>query len=105
MKKACEILAGAAGYEAAARVVVGRPDFHELAIKKAGEIAAEGINFKLIPIPLLAEMYVRVLEGRLGEDDVLRILKEEQGYLTNDTLERYEVTGQSQPADTMDKGL
>jgi len=95
MKKAGEIIPGAARYNPVARVVIGRPDFHELAIKNAGEIVADGINFKLIPIPLLAEMYIRTLEGRLGEDDVLRILKEEQGYLTYDTLEKYEVIGQS----------
>lgn len=94
MKKAGEIIPGAARYKPVARVVVGRPDFHKLAIENASEIVADGTNFKLIPIPLLAEMYVRVHEGRLGEDHVLRILKEEQGYLSYDTLKEYEVTAQ-----------
>lgn len=89
MKKAGEIIASAARYKPVARVVVGRPDFHELAIKNADAIVADGINYKLVPVSLLAEMYVRVFEGRLSEDDVLRVLEEEQGYLTHDNLEKH----------------
>jgi replicative superfamily II helicase len=102
MKKAGEIIASAARYSPIAHVVVGRPDFHELAIKNADAIAASGINYKLIPISLLAEMYVRVHEGRLSEADVLAILQEEQGYLTHRNLEQYEVkrlSGEKHPTE------
>lgn len=91
MKKAGEIIPGAARYRPCALVVIGRPDFHELAIKNAEDVVATGINYKLIPVSVLAEMYVRVFEGRLNEDLVVGILKDELGYLTSETLNRHEV--------------
>ncbi|MDI6694294.1 MAG: DEAD/DEAH box helicase [Anaerolineales bacterium] len=86
MKKAGEIIASAARYKPVARVVVGRPDFHELSIKNADEIVADGVNFKLLPIPVLAEMYVRLSEGRLTSDDVVTILRDKTGYITYNAL-------------------
>jgi len=88
MKKAGELIAGAARFKPIARVVVGRPDFHELAIKNADEIVGDGTNFKLLPVYVLAEMYVRVREGFLTEDDVIRILKEKTGYLNFSALDK-----------------
>jgi len=87
--KAEKILGSAAWCTPIARVVIGRPDFHELAIDNAENIVAEGMNYKLIPMHVLAEMYVRVHEGRLTSKDVEGILCNEQGYLTFETLDKY----------------
>lgn len=87
--KAEKILGSAAEYKPIARVVIGRPDFHELAIDNAENIVAEGMNYKLIPMHVLAEMYVRVREGRLTSKDIESILRNERGYLTFETLDKY----------------
>ena len=50
MKKAGEILAGAARFKPISRVVIGRPDFHELAIRNAKEIVEESQNYKILPL-------------------------------------------------------
>jgi helicase len=86
MKKAGEIIAGAARFRPVARIVVGRPDFHELAIKNAQEIANDGTNFKILPMFVLAEMFVRVREGRLKDDAVMNILRNQLGYISIETL-------------------
>jgi len=87
--KAEKILGSAAWRPPIARVVIGRPDFHELAIDNARNIVAEGMNYKLVPMYVLAEMYVRVHEGRLTSKDVESILRNEQGYLTFENLDKY----------------
>lgn len=90
--KAEKILGSAAWCTPVARVVIGRPDFHELAIDNTRNVVAEGMNYKLVPVYVLAEMYVRLYEGRLTSENVESILRNERGYLTFETLDKYSRT-------------
>ncbi len=69
-------------------ICIGRPGFDEAAIKKAGLHASNNINFKLITIATLVEIYVRFHEGRLPADRIEAVLQNETGYLT---IERFGV--------------
>jgi replicative superfamily II helicase len=70
----------------AAFICIGRPDFLEDAINKAKEHAANGTNFKLIPVSVLAEMYVRFHEQEITSDRIAEILERETGYISIERL-------------------
>ncbi len=87
--KAMEIFRSAVGFSVDALIVVGRPDFHELAIEKAPGAAKEfGKSYKLIPASVLAELYVLAAEEALDTEGVLRILLDETGYIDMQRLRR-----------------
>jgi hypothetical protein len=46
-------------------------------------------NFKLIPIYLLAELYVRFREGKLSPDQIRPFLLNARGYLNFAALEKF----------------
>ncbi len=62
-------------------ICFGRPDFLPDAIKKAVEHANNGHNIKLIPLHVLAEMYVLFQEGKMMADRVVQILENTTGYI------------------------
>lgn len=62
-------------------ICFGRPDFLEDAVRKAASHAENGTNYKLIPISVLAEMFVRFHEGRMTAARVTQILETETGYI------------------------
>ena len=95
MKKASEIIAGSAKHNPVARVVIGRPDFHVLAKRNAEEVVADGINYKLLPLPLLAEMYTRVIEGSTSHEQVLSLLRDATGYISSESLDSFTVKSSS----------
>ncbi len=87
LKKAGEILHGAARYKPKSLIVIGKPDFHELAIRSAEQIAtAYQIHYKLIPAYAVVEMFIRYAEGRLSRARLIEILQKGQGYLRVDSL-------------------
>ena len=88
MNKAVEVVGQSARFRPSGYVVIGRPEFHALAIRAAMDHAAAGTNFKLITISDLCEMYVRVLERRLDTRRVARILLEERGLIDHEVIER-----------------
>lgn len=90
LKKSSEILHGAARYRPQSLVVIGKPDFHELAIRAADEItAAYHIKYKLMTLDALIELYVRFCEDRLTRAGLIKVFQEATGYLNCETLNRY----------------
>ena len=90
-KKAEEVLGASGNYSGVVgSIVIGRPDFHELAIRRADGISTNILPYKLLPIPVLAEMWVRLREGRLTCNKIDDILLSHEGYLTTAHLEQYE---------------
>ena len=88
--KAQEILGASGKYsEVIGHLVIGRPDFHELAITNAPGIGKNVGIYTLMTIHFLAEMWVRLKEGRLTQDSVDKLLMAEGGYLTVEALDHY----------------
>lgn len=67
-------------------ICFGRPDFDRPAIDKAKQHVNMGRNYKLIPISVLAEMYVRFHEKRITAARIADILETETGHITIDRL-------------------
>lgn len=90
MKKSQEILGSAGAYPPLkGAIVIGKPDFHELAISRAAGIATSVCSYKLIPVYVLAEMWVRLKEGKLTQQNINAILASEVGYVTKDMLDKF----------------
>jgi hypothetical protein len=89
MKKATSIIGQSSKYKPYGYIVIGRPDFESLAIKDAENQVASGRNYKLIPIPALAETYVLFKEEKISSDDVDKILIEWKGYISLTRLYDY----------------
>ena len=89
MKKAVEVIGQSARFKPVGFIVIGRPEFHALALQTAREHAAAGTNFKLITIAHLCEIFLRVLEGRLDAGRVEQILTMEVGILDEAVIDRY----------------
>ena len=89
MKKATSVIGQSAKYKPSGYIVFGRPDFEVLAIKNAEDQLRASVNYKLIPIPVLAEMFVLFHEGKLSSNDVEKIFIEWVGYITLVKLHEY----------------
>jgi hypothetical protein len=63
-------------------ICFGRPDFDDNAINAAESHGNNNRNYKIIPIPVLVEMYVRFCESKLAADRISEILEGETGYIT-----------------------
>ena len=62
-------------------VCVGRPEFHDVAVGNANEIADRGSpNLLLMPLPALAELCLREAEGEVSPGTVLGVLEIERGH-------------------------
>ncbi|MBZ5529778.1 MAG: DEAD/DEAH box helicase [Acidobacteriia bacterium] len=81
MIKATSIIGQSSRYKPAGYIIFGRPDFEELARRNSENQIAEGRNYKLIPIPVLAEMFVMFHEAYLSSSDVEKILIDCKGYI------------------------
>lgn len=79
--KATSVIGQSAKYKPVGYLVFGRPDFDELAVKDSEHQIQAGLNYKLVPIYTLAEMFVLFHEKRLSTSMVERILLEETGYI------------------------
>ena len=80
--KCREVLGQGIGQRPIQYAVVGKPDFHTLAIDNAQAIRTEDTRrLLLIPFHVLAELYVRVVEGTLSNADLLQLLRSQSGYM------------------------
>lgn len=87
--KSREILGAAAGRAPVSYIVIGRPDFHELARQHAETMRTEpGRPLLLMPLSVLMEAYVLVLERRIDAARLLQFLREERGYVDIERLYR-----------------
>lgn len=82
MTKAASVIGQSAKYKPDGYIVIGRPDFHRLAIDNAADQKAAGLNYKLLPVSTLAEMLVLFHEKKFTAQDVENILLEWQGHIT-----------------------
>ncbi len=89
MKKAASVIGQSAKYKPSGYIVFGRPDFEVLAIENAEDQLRAGVNYKLIPIPVLAEMYVLVNEKRMTCEDIEKILIDWKGYVNLERIYDY----------------
>jgi hypothetical protein len=81
--KAREVLGSAVGRNPISYVVIGRPDFHHGAQVNADGLRAEGLRpLLLLPLPVMMELYVLALEGKVKPAYVLAYLAERRGYAT-----------------------
>ncbi len=84
--KAGAVLQQSPELKPAAFICIGRPDFKADAVSKAASHVANGLNYKLIPVSVLAEMYVRFHEQTISARRVVEIIEKETGYITTDRL-------------------
>jgi replicative superfamily II helicase len=82
INKSISILTQSPELKPKVHICFGRPDFLPDAIKKADEHARNGHNIKLIPLFVLAEMYVLFQEGKLSATSVAEILEMKTGYIS-----------------------
>jgi len=88
-EKAREVLGQGVGLSPVSFVVIGKPDFHELAILNAERMKGEaGRHLLLIPFYVLAELCVRVVEGNLRREAIPQILRTQAGHLSWENMSR-----------------
>ena len=62
-------------------VCIGRPEFHEVAVGNANEIADRGsASLLLMPLPELAELCLQEAEGQVSHGTVLSVLENQRGH-------------------------
>jgi replicative superfamily II helicase len=84
--KAREVLSSV-GYSGRASnfATIGRPKFHEVAVRNARELADRGDqHLLLIPLVELVELILREREGAIESGSLARILEEARGFFTVD---------------------
>ncbi len=66
-------------------VTLGRPEFHDVAIGNAKEIADRGdLNLLLMPLPELIELCLREAEGAIPPSTLLDVLQSARGHYVGD---------------------
>ena len=80
--KAKEVVSSVGYSERASNyVTVARPEFHDVAIGNANEMAERGDQkLLLIPLPELIEVFLSEVEGRVPEGTLLRVLEGARGH-------------------------
>lgn len=79
-KKAGDIIPQSARFYPDAYMCLGRPDFQELAKEQSTHLAST-MNYKLMPIYILAELYVRQCENKLSPSDIATFFYNVRGYV------------------------
>jgi len=87
MKKATSVIGQSSKYRPLGYIVFGRPDFEALAVKDSEDQVSAGLNYKLIPIYVLAEMWVLFNEKRISPGDAQEVLTQWSGYISMQRLE------------------
>lgn len=80
-KKAGDVISQSARFHPDGFICLGRPDFQDLAREQANHHALDK-NFKLLPMYVLAELFVRVKEGKIDTNLAAEFLLNARGYLT-----------------------
>jgi replicative superfamily II helicase len=89
MKKAVEVVGQSARFRPSGFLVIGRPEFHSLALQTARDHASAGTNFKLITVTDLCEIYIRAVEGRLDTARIEQLLARSAGVIDVEVIERF----------------
>jgi hypothetical protein len=63
-------------------ITVGKPDFHDLAIRNAWEVTEKGQNLLLLPVEVLAELCLKCIEGKITREVLLEFLETRHGYVS-----------------------
>jgi helicase len=86
--KAREVL-GSVGYSGKASnfVVIGKPDFHELAIQYALEVAGKNTTLLLVPVDVAVELCLQRVEGRLTREGLVSKLEDAHGIVKREDVE------------------
>lgn len=79
-KKSDDIIAQSSRFQPDGYICIGRPDFQDFA-KEQAFYHSKRLNFKLLPIYIIAELFVQFIEKRIDERTVSSFLYEKKGYL------------------------
>lgn len=87
--KAREVL-GSVGYQGAASifVVIGKSEFHEVAIANSSEISRKGERILLLTLDVLVEYCLRKVEGKLSLEQLVSLLEDGRGYVDRESLDQ-----------------
>jgi len=86
--KSREVL-GSVGYTGTASnfVVVGKPDFHSVAVDNANELAGKGNHMLLLPVDVIVELCLRRVEGRISREALVSTIEDRYGVMNREDLE------------------
>lgn len=86
--KSREVL-GSVGYSGNASnfVVIGKPDFHSIAIDNTIEILSKGEHLLLVPVDVVVELCIQKIEGKISREDLISKLEDTRGYLKREDVE------------------
>jgi len=87
-KKAGDVIPQSARFHPDGFMCLGRPDFQELAKEQALHQARD-MNFKLMPIYILVELFVRTSERKLDANEVAQFLFSTRGYITFEKMQEF----------------
>lgn len=87
-RKSAEVITQSAQFNPTGYICIGKPDFQDLAIERAGDLEKLH-DFKLIPLYILVELFVRVKEERITTLEATRFLRNNTGYLDIPRLNRF----------------
>jgi hypothetical protein len=87
-KKAGDVIPQSARFHPDGFMCLGRPDFQELAKEQAVH-QGKDLNFKLVPIYILIELYVQSHEGKIDAAGVAQFLDATRGYITIERIREF----------------
>lgn len=79
-KKAGDVIPQSAKFHPDGYICIARPDFQDLAIENASYLAKD-YNYKLLPIYVLAELYVQFHENKIISEEATSFIYNSRGYL------------------------
>jgi replicative superfamily II helicase len=86
-KKAGNVIPQSARLHPDGYICIGRPEFQILAKEQASHLGIE-TNFKLIPVCMLAEVFVRHREGKLNNEACAKLFMDSRGHMTLSEIDR-----------------
>jgi helicase len=86
--KSKEVL-GSVGYTGTASnfIVVGKPDFHNVAIDNAKELAGKGGHILLLPVDVIVELCLQKIEGKISREALISTIEDKYGVLNRTDVE------------------
>lgn len=87
-KKAGDVIPQSARFHPDGFMCLGRPDFQELAKEQAVH-QGKDLNFKLVPVYILIELYVQFHEKKIDATGVAQFLYTARGYITIERIREF----------------
>ena len=86
--KSKEVL-GSVGYTGTASnfIVIGKPDFHNIAIENAKEVAGKGDRILLLPVDVMVELCLQKIEGKISREALISTIEDKYGVLNRTDVE------------------